>query len=113
MRYVSSLPAIGEAPEPAQPAATYSAHAVNPVRARAFPAQIADYFPLHRSTETTHEETTALAEPEENRRMGDERRSYCRRVTSTDPLLETRSSMERRRKNRRQGEPATAVDEEI
>lgn len=103
MRYTTTLPPIGEVPEPAQPEALHPIQTVRPVRARTFPAHIAEHYSPSDNPPTEKEE----------RRSGKDRRGLCRRLAEGETLLETRSSVERRKRSRRQGDPATAVDEEI
>ncbi len=107
MRYTPSLPPLAEVPESTTIKELYRSQPVRPVKERLFPARIAEYYPQQESdTEATHE---PLAE---EKRLAEERRLICRRITPEDLLLETRSGIERRKKNRRHGDNATAVDEE-
>lgn len=107
MRYVTSIPPIGETPETSQPEALHPLNAVRPVRARVFPAHPAEFYAKPTNTNKPPTEIT------EEKRAAKERRQFCRRVESSETLLETRSRVERRKKSRRRADPATAVDEEI
>jgi len=106
MRFVPSLPPPAEVPDAVEIKELRHAQAVRPVRERLFPAHIAEHYP-HQETAN---EPPAL--PVEEKRSDEERRLFCRRIAPAEPLLETRSSVERRRKNRRQDDAATSVDEE-
>lgn len=107
MRYAPSLPPLAEVPDAVEIRELRHAQAVRVVRERLFPAHIVEHYP-HR--EAAIEEVVA---PEEEKRSDEERRLFCRRIAPTEPLTETRSSVGRRRKNRRQGDAATSVDEEV
>lgn len=107
MRYAPSLPPLAEVPDAVEIRELSHIQAVRPVRERLFPAHIAEHYP-HREAAT--EQPASL---EEEKRSDEERRLFCRRIAPAEPLLETRSSIERRRKNRRQGDTATSVDEEV
>lgn len=106
MRYAPSLPPLVEVPESGTLKQAQHAQPVRPVRERLFPAHVAEHYPHRESAEVP----PALAETEE-KRNGKERRQYCRRIASAEPLLETRSEFERRKRNRRRGDLATSVDE--
>jgi len=108
MRYTPSLPPLAEVPESTTLKGLQHAQPVRPVKERLFPAKIAEHYP-HR------ESATEQAQPleTEEKRTAEERRLCCRRITPEEVLLETRSDIERRRKNRRSGDTATAVDDEV
>ena len=108
MRYVPSLPPLAGVPESGAVKELQHAQPVRPVRERLFPARIAEHYPPHESAE----EPAAAPETGE-KREGEERRQYCRRIVPAEPLLETRSEFERRKRNRRRGDLATSVDEEV
>lgn len=108
MRYVPSLPPLAGVPESGAVKELQHAQPVRPVRERLFPAHIAERYPPRESTENP---ATALATGD--KRDGKERRQLCRRIASVEPLLETRSDIERRKRNRRRGDLATSVDEEV
>lgn len=107
MRFAPSLPPPVEIPDAVEIKELRHAQAVRPVRERLFPAHIAEHYP--------HQETATEAPtlPAEEKRSDEERRLFCRRIAPAEPILETRSSFERRKKNRRQGDTATSVDEEV
>lgn len=46
------------------------------------------------------------------KRLGEDRRKWCRRLQRDNPLLNTRCGEERRKKIRRSGDVATTLDEE-
>lgn len=108
MRYVPSLPPLAGVPESGAVKELQHAQPVRPVRERLFPAHIAERYPPHETVEQP-----AVAQETEEKRKGKERRQYCRRITSVEPLLETRSDIGRRKNNRRRGDLATSVDEEV
>lgn len=108
MRYVPSLPPLTGVPESGAVKELQHAQPVRPVRERLFPARIAEHYPPRETA------TRPAAAPETGeKRKGKERRRYCRRIASVEPLLETRSDIERRKSNRRRGDLATSVDEEV
>ena len=107
MKYVSSLPPLAEVPDAVEIRELRHTQPVQAVSARLFPAHIVEHYP-HR--EVIAEQSEPL---EEEKRSDEERRLFCRRTEPAEPLLETRSSVERRRKNRRLCDTATSVDEEV
>lgn len=104
MRYTSSLPPLAGVPDTGEVKELRHVQAVRPVSARLFPERVTERYP--------HREAVAEEALQEEKRSDEERRLFCRRIEPAKPLLETRSSFERRRKNRRLGDIATAVDEE-
>ncbi len=109
MRYAPSLPPLPEVSESGALKELQHAQPARPVKERLFPAHIVEHYPPR---ETAGEAPAAVQETEEKRK-GEERRQYCRRTLSVEPLLETRSDIERRKRNRRRGDLATSVDEEV
>lgn len=103
MRYTPSLAPLPEVPDAVEIRELRHAQAVQPVRERLFPERIVEHYP--------HREAVAEEAQEEEKRADEERRLLCRRIEPAEPLLETRSSVERRRKNRRQSDTATSIDE--
>lgn len=94
MRYVTSIPPIGETPETPQPEALHPINAVHPVRARVVPAHPAEFYARPTNATATQPPT----ENTEEKRAAIERRQFCRRTESSETLLETRSRVERRKK---------------
>lgn len=107
MRYAPSLPPLAEIPDTAEIRELQHAQAVRVVRERLFPAHIVENYPRRESA------IEEAAPQKEEKRSDKERRLYCRRIAPAEPLMETRSSVGRRRKNRRRGDTATSVDEEV
>lgn len=106
MKYVTSLPPLVEVPDAVGIRELYRAQAVRRVHERLFPAHIVEHYP--------HQEADVeQAAQEEEKRSYEERRLVCRRIEPAELLLETRSSVERRRKSRRRSDAATSVDEEV
>lgn len=107
MRFAPSLPPAVEIPDAVEIKELRHAQAVRPIRERLFPPRIVEHYPRH---ETAAEAPTPAVE---EKRSDEERRLFCRRIAPAEPLLETRSSVERRKKNRRLDDTATSVDEEV
>lgn len=106
MKYVGSLPPLVEVPDAVGIRELHRAQAVRPVQERLFPAHVVEHYP--------HQEAAAeQAVEEEEKRSYKDRRLLCRRIEPAELLLETRSSVERRRKSRRRSDAATSVDEEV
>jgi len=107
MRYVTSLPPHVDVPDAVGIRELYRAQGARPVRERLFPPHIVENY-ARREEAAEHP-----APPEKEKRANGERRQLCRRLESVELLLETRSSVERRRKSRRRNDAATSVDEEV
>jgi len=108
MRYTPSLPPLAEVPESAPLKGLHHTQPVRRVGERLLPTQIVEHF----SQRGNRTEATPRRNAEEKRASA-ERRLYCRRTLPDALLLETRSGFERRRRNRRSGDAATAVDDEV
>lgn len=107
MKYTPSIPPIVEAPDNSALREIQRAQAIRAVRERTFPAQkTRHYMPLESNSEQPFKSENG------EQRLGQEQRDYCRRITPADPLLETRSGVERRKRNRRSDDITTSVDEE-
>lgn len=113
MRFTTSLPPIPGAPDLPQPEALHAAHPVRAVRERLFPARIGNAAAHHEIDKTPPPIEKPIIDEENDRRSGKDRRNYCRRITPFEPLMETRSRVERRRKSRRRGDSTTSIDETI
>jgi len=111
MRYVPSLPpptapVVSEEPRPLR--------VVGPVRRVEPHARVPRVIPRFKRKAGKADQTAEVAavlHPEQ--RSGRDRREVCRRLQrSTQPFLDTRSGVERRKKQRRSSDVATALDEE-
>lgn len=108
MKYTPSLPPVAEAPDNTALREIQRAQVVHALRERLFPARITGHYPLRQEDDLMRPDSIK----DEEKRQGQERRDHCRRITPAKPLLETRSDVERRKKNRRHDDIATSVDDE-
>lgn len=106
MRYVQSLPPIVEpVPDSGAVKPVAGTHATPRVRERTLPALV------------YHPHAPPPQAPAINRRVrppaaAGDRRRLCRRLRDVPVLLELRSGKDRRRRNQRRGDLATAIDEQ-
>lgn len=107
MKYTPSIPPIAEAPDNSALREIQRTQAIRAVRERTFPAQKTVHYMLPESNSEQ-----PLKSENGEQRLGQEQRDHCRRITPADPLLETRSGVERRKRNRRRDDITTSVDEE-
>jgi hypothetical protein len=107
MKYTPSLPPITEAPDNSALREIQRARPIHAVKERLFPAHITTHHPPHEN-----DSGQPVGDESAERRLGQERRDHCRRIIPSAPLLETRSDIERRKRNRRIDDVATSVDEE-
>lgn len=107
MKYTPSLPPIAEAPDNSALREIQRAQAIRAVSERTFPVRETKHYPQPESYSNQ-----PFKNESGERRLGQEQRDYCRRITPAETLLETRSGVERRKTNRRSDDITTSVDEE-
>jgi hypothetical protein len=110
MRFVPSLPPLPSVKEEEGP---HPLRAVGPVRRvepRTRVPRVIQRFKRKAKKSGEADEAAALHPEQRSQR---DRREFCRRLQrSNQPFLDTRSGVERRKKQRRSGDVATTLDEE-
>lgn len=109
MRYVPSLPPLPSPVEEEEPKPLRAIRPVRPVEPRTLVPQVIQRFgPKARAEEGAGGPTAVQVE----QRTKSDRRELCRRLQHGDPFLNTRSTLDRRKKKRRDSDIVTTLDEE-
>lgn len=111
MRFVPSLPPLPSVKEEEEPRPLRAVRPVRPVEPRTRVPRVIQRF--KRNARKSGEAANEMAARHPEQRSQRDRREFCRRLQrSNQPFLDTRSGVERRKKQRRSGDVATTLDEE-
>lgn len=112
MRYVPSLPPLPSPVEGEEPGPVRAVRPVRPVEPRTRVPRVIQRFIPKARTEEGEEGASGPTVVRLEKRATSDRREWCRRLQRGQPFLNTRSTVERRKKKRRDSDVATTLDEE-